>query len=92
MKASRVLTRLRKEAKRKSEKRSHGPASIDVELDRLLADVTTWTSVNWSQKGREYKIRKAGSSTSPQNAGQLLKAFLQAQGINTDKFEQQKGG
>ena len=89
MKAPRVLTRLRKEAKRK---RSHGPASIDVELDRLLADVTTWTSVNWSQKAREYKIRKTGSSTSPQNAGQLLKAFLQAQGINTDKFEQQKGG
>ena len=76
----------------KKRKRSHGPASIDVELDRLLADVTTWTSVNWSQKAREYKIRKAGSSTSPQNAGQLLKAFLQAQGINTDKFEQQKGG
>jgi len=55
--------KVRSQAKKR--KRPHGPPSIDRELDRLMADVNTWTSVNWSQKAREYKIRKAGLSTSP---------------------------
>ncbi|XP_035663701.1 uncharacterized protein LOC118407344 [Branchiostoma floridae] len=46
------------------------------------------TAVNWTQLARKYDIK--GLDGKPlQNAGQLLKLWLQKEDINTDRFQQQ---
>jgi len=73
----------------KRQKRSHCPSSVEGNFEQLLHDVSTWTTVNWSEKGKLY-IRKTGDSTPPPNAGQLLKEYLNSKGVDTEAFDQQK--
>ena len=74
----------------KRQKRSHCPSSVDGDLEQLKQDVSTWTTVNWSEKAKQYNIRKTGDSTPPPNAGQLLKEYLNSEGVDTEAFDQQK--
>lgn len=74
----------------KRQKRSHCPSSVEGNFEQLMHDVSTWTTVNWSEKGKLYNIRKTGDSTPPPNAGQLLKKYLNSEGVDTEAFDQQK--
>ncbi|KAK3733834.1 hypothetical protein QZH41_000400 [Actinostola sp. cb2023] len=47
--------------------------------------------VNWSEKAREYKIRRSSDQATPPYAGQILKEYLKSQEIDTSQFEKQKG-
>lgn len=76
-------------------KRSHTVAmqNIEGDLDKLLEDAQTWqegTQINWSKKAEEYGIKRSGSPDSIKNAGQTVKAFLQAHGIDTEQFKTAK--
>lgn len=76
-------------------KKSHipSPSSVEGEFERLKEDIKSWPkeNVNWSEKAREYKIRKSSDQTTPPNAGQILKEYLKSQGIDTSQFEKEKG-
>ena len=74
----------------KRQKRSHGPNSIDGNLQQLKQDVKQWKTVNWSEKAKEYQIRRQGARVSPPNAGQVLKEYLKSQGVDTEAFDQAK--
>ena len=74
----------------KQQKRSHVPSTVDGNLVQLMLDVKDWKTVNWSEKAREYQIRRKGASVPPPNAGQVLKEYLKSQGVNTDTFDQKK--
>ena len=64
----------------KVRERSHtaSPANIEGKLDQLLADVESWPDgpPNWSERARMYNIKTKGSDSTPDNGGQLVKAFL----------------
>ena len=55
-----------------------------------MLDVNDWKTVNWSEKAKEYQIRKKGASVPPPNAGQVLKEYLKSWGVNTNTFDQKK--
>ena len=57
----------------KRQKKSHVPSAVDGNLDQLMLVVNDWKTVNWSEKAREYQIRRKGASVPPPNAGQVLK-------------------
>ncbi|KXJ06892.1 hypothetical protein AC249_AIPGENE21575 [Exaiptasia diaphana] len=89
----------KREAKERTDKnkkkRSHTVAmqNIEGDLDKLLEDAQTWqegTQINWSKKAEEYGIKRSGSPDSIKNAGQTVKAFLQAHGIDTEQFKTAK--
>ena len=74
----------------KRQKKSHVPSAVDGNLDQLMLVVNDWKTVNWSEKAREYQIRRKGASVPPPNAGQVLKEYLKSQRVNTDTFDQKK--
>jgi hypothetical protein len=61
-------------------KKSHVPipSSVEGEFDRLKEDMKSWPrkEVNWTDKAREYKIRRSSDQVIPPNAGQILKEYL----------------
>ena len=74
----------------KRQKRSHIPSTVDGNLEQLMLDVNDWKTVNWSEKAKEYQIRRKGASVPPPNAGQVLKEYLKSWGVNTNTFDQKK--
>lgn len=74
----------------KQQKRSHVPSTISGNIQELMEDVKGWKTVNWSEKARQFHIRKEGASTPPPNAGQLLKEYLKSEGVDTEAFDQQR--
>ena len=87
--------RIRKTPPEKLMNKSHvpSPSTIEGEFDRLKEDMESWPreEVNWSEKAREYKIRRSSDQATPPNAGQILKEYLKSQEIDTSQFEKQKG-
>ena len=75
--------------------KSHVPnaSQIEGDFEQLLLDVPTWPreEVNWSEKARQYCIRRTSDQLTPSNAGQIAKEYLKSNGIDTDQFEKQKG-
>ena len=43
-----------------------------------MLDVNDWKTVTWSEKAKEYKIRRKRASVPPPNAGQVLKEYLKS--------------
>lgn len=80
--------RSKREAKRS--KRSHCPTSVEGDLTKLMEDIKEWKKVNWTEKAKEYHIRNVGATTPPPNAGQILKEYLESQGVDTEAFDQQR--
>ena len=81
-----------KKASPKIKYKSHTKATENIEgdLDQLLEDAKLWVEgqeINWSKKAEQYKIKKAGSPEGLKNAGQTLKSYLQAKGIDTEQFK-----
>ena len=74
----------------KQQKRSHIPSTVDGNLEQQMLDVNDWKTVNWSEKAKEYQIRRKGASVPPPNAGQVLKEYLKSWGVNPDTFDQKK--
>ena len=74
----------------KRQKRSHVPSTVDGNLEQLMLDVNDWKTVNWSEKAKEYQIRRKGANVPPPNAGQVLKEYLKSWGVNTNTFDQKK--
>ena len=74
----------------KQQKRSHIPSTVDGNLEQQMLDVNDWKTVNWSEKAKEYQIRRKGASVPPPNAGQVLKEYLKSWGVNTSTFDQKK--
>ena len=62
----------------KRQKRSHIPSTVDGNLEQLMLDVNDCKTVNWSEKAKEYQIRRKGASVPPPNAGQVLKEYLKS--------------
>lgn len=76
--------------------RSHTPAAKNIEgdLEQLLADVQSWpetTTINWSEKARDYNIRVKDADQVPKNGGQILKAFLTEKGVDLARFQANDG-
>ena len=42
----------------KQQKRSHIPSTVDGNLEQQMLDVNDWKTVNWSEKAKEYQIRR----------------------------------
>lgn len=91
--------RVEKENREHKKAKSHTPQNIMGDIDDLANDFESWlpfentkTTINWSQKAREYKIRKAGAEVSPPNAGQLLKEYLKSKGVEVAQFEEKQKG
>ena len=74
----------------KQQKRWHIPSTVDGNLEQLMLDVNDWKTVNWSEKAKEYQIRRKGASVPSPNAGQVLKEYLKSWGVNPDTFDQKK--
>ena len=55
-----------------------------------MLDVNDCKTVNWSEKAKEYQIRRKGANVPPPNAGQVLKEYLKSWGVNPDTFDQKK--
>ena len=62
----------------KRQERSNVPSTVDGNLEQLMLDVNDWKTVNWSEKAREYQIRRKWASFPPPNAGQVLKEYLKS--------------
>ena len=74
--------------------RPHTPAieNIDGNLEQLLNDIESWPdTINWSEKAKDYNIRKKGADKVPTNGGQILKKFLAAKGIDLARFQTNYG-
>lgn len=75
--------------------RSHTPATNNIEgdLEQLLRDVQSWpeTTVNWSEKARDYNIRVKGADQVPKNGGQIVKSILTAKGADLARFQADDG-
>jgi len=71
--------------------RSHAPSIDNIEgnLTQLLVDAKSWDGqeINWTAKATEYGIKKKGSEEELKNKGQVLKTYLEANGIDTKKFK-----
>lgn len=94
-----AANRVEKENQCEGKKKSHIPQHIVGNIEQLMIDVETWPlftdnqkAINWSQKAREYNIRKKGAEESPPNAGQLLKEYLKSREINVAQYEEREKG
>lgn len=71
--------------------RSHAPSIENIEgnLTQLLNDAKSWNDqeINWAKKAEEYGIKRKGSQEELKNKGQVLKTYLQANGIDTRKIK-----
>ena len=62
----------------KQQKRSHILSTVDGNLEQPMLDVNDWKTLNWSEKAKEYQMRRKGASVPPPNAGQVLKEYLKS--------------
>ena len=53
--------------------------------------IQTWPKeeVNWSQKAREYRIRRSFDDSTMKNGGQVVKDYLIAHGVDVSHFEKE---
>ena len=78
-----------------SKERSHCPSSIEGDLDKLEEDAKSWpvgVPINWSEKAIQYKIKGVNCNSTPQNAGQILKEYLRAKGVDIHMFDKEERG
>ena len=75
----------------KIKERSHVPTTENIigDLDQLLIDVKSWPNgtINWSEKARMYNIRTKGQESTPPNGGQMIKSYLERNGVDVTCFE-----
>ena len=75
----------------KIKERSHVPTTDNIigDLHQLLSDAKSWPhgTINWSEKARMYKIRTQGQTSTPSNGGQMLKSYLERNGVDVTCFE-----
>ncbi|KAK3107278.1 hypothetical protein FSP39_010990 [Pinctada imbricata] len=86
---SEKISRLEKEAKQKVQKKVHHGKfeSYIFEKDAVLQEVRNYPAgrpVNWTRLARNYNVTINGKT--PDNAGQVLKAFCKSQGVKTEQF------
>ncbi|XP_062602067.1 uncharacterized protein LOC134263700, partial [Saccostrea cucullata] len=61
----------------------------DNDVDQFLCTENKGENVNWTALGKKYNIKNT-AGIFPSNAGQILKQFAFENGIQTEKFNQQK--
>ena len=75
----------------KIQERAHVPTTKNItgDLDQLLTDVKSWPdgAINWSEKARMYHIRTKGQDSTPANGVQMIKSYLERNGVDTTCFE-----
>eukprot|EP00058_Branchiostoma_floridae_P002597 XP_002588085.1 hypothetical protein BRAFLDRAFT_87602 [Branchiostoma floridae] len=66
----------------------------DFDKDGMKQEVMGFengTTVNWSELARKYNVKGKGGER-PSNAGQLIKLWLQEEGVDTERFNSGTGG
>ena len=63
--------------------------NIIGDLDQLLLDAKSWPNgtINWSEKAKMYKIRTKAQDLTPPNGGQMVKAYLERNGVDVACLE-----